>query len=65
MRMFCISRAQIGVTVSQSSQDVRNDFVKKVYSVLFLQIVSFGRPTRKANAGADAVTASRRSSARP
>lgn len=32
--------AQIGVTVSQSSQDVRNDFVKKVYSVLFLQIVS-------------------------
>ncbi|KAJ8293591.1 Protein lifeguard 4 [Rhodotorula toruloides] len=30
---------KIGVTVSQSSQDVRNDFVKKVYSVLFLQIL--------------------------
>ncbi|GAA6063073.1 hypothetical protein JCM10212_003131 [Sporobolomyces blumeae] len=29
----------IGVTLSQSSQDVRNDFVRKVYSVLFLQIL--------------------------
>ncbi|GAA5966598.1 hypothetical protein JCM8115_006885 [Rhodotorula mucilaginosa] len=30
---------KIGVTVSQSSQDVRHDFVKKVYSVLFMQIL--------------------------
>ncbi|GAA5836276.1 hypothetical protein JCM5353_002661 [Sporobolomyces roseus] len=29
----------IGVTLSQSSQDVRNEFVRKVYSVLFCQIL--------------------------
>lgn len=32
---------KIGVTVSQSSRDVRQAFVRKVYSVLFVQIVSF------------------------
>ncbi|KPV77854.1 uncharacterized protein RHOBADRAFT_41853 [Rhodotorula graminis WP1] len=30
---------KIGVTVSQSSQDVRNAFVRKVYGVLFCQIL--------------------------
>lgn len=31
---------KIGMTVSQSSQDVRNSFIRKVYGVLFCQIVS-------------------------
>lgn len=43
---------QIGVTVSQSSQDVRNAFVCKVYGVLFCQIVSPSARARSVRLGA-------------
>lgn len=32
-----------GVTVSQSSKDVRDAFVRKVYTILFIQLVSLSR----------------------